>query len=333
MPSRCASWKRGAVSGEGMLGSKKASISSCAVIHQRGKNVVSVSSGNTARSQRCSAACRNSSISRLTTAGRRSLRAIGPIWQAPTVMSRDMLPPPPGCGPRWARESDNDCPIEGSEPADNGTRSPEPRSGCAPLYRQELQQGGVEAVGRLVGNPMPRLLDQSHLELGMMLAHDLEPSVERAAGDDVFGSPDRLYGRRDVGQRLGEPVTGCERPASEARALDVLGLQMNGEGIDIGGVGDHQHPQVLLEHRRDLLRTHAGALFGEALTGFGAQAECGHADQGQMANAFAQARRRQAGDVAAEGEAGEAQIMRARQQLIERGNDDVGTGCGNEGLG
>jgi hypothetical protein len=72
----------------------------------------------------------------------------------------------------------------------------------------------------------------------MMLAHDFEPGLERATRDDVLAPPDRLQGCRDVGQRLGEPVAGGERPAAEARPLDVLGLQMDGERVDVGGLAN-----------------------------------------------------------------------------------------------
>ena len=51
MPSRCASLNSGAVSLAGISRSKKLSISSWSVIHQRGKKVVSASSGNTTRLQ------------------------------------------------------------------------------------------------------------------------------------------------------------------------------------------------------------------------------------------------------------------------------------------
>src|SRR5262245_938437 len=79
----------------------------------------------------------------------------------------------------------------------------EPGSGCAPRSRHQRQQGGGEALSRLVGDRVSSLLDQADLELGMMLAHNCEPGLERAARDDVLSSPDRLYGRRDVGKRLG----------------------------------------------------------------------------------------------------------------------------------
>ena len=51
MPRRLASLNKGAVSFDGISRSKNESISAWSVIHQRGKNVVSVSSGNTTSSQ------------------------------------------------------------------------------------------------------------------------------------------------------------------------------------------------------------------------------------------------------------------------------------------
>src|SRR5687767_11009280 len=69
-----------------MSRSKNASTSAWSSIHQRGKKVVRASSGKTTRSQpRAFASCRCAS-SRLTTALRGSVRAIGPSCAAPTVM-------------------------------------------------------------------------------------------------------------------------------------------------------------------------------------------------------------------------------------------------------
>ena len=134
---------------------------------------------------------------------------------------------------------------------------------------------------------MASLLDQSDLELGVMLAHDFEPSVERTAGDDVLGSPDRLHGCRDLGQGLGEPIAGCERPAAEARTLDVLGLQVDGERIDIGAVAAEDvaiverlpaHlPRLIVHNKADLAglpahvehRLNIAHVFASALTGEG----------------------------------------------------------------
>ena len=49
MPSSRASSNSGRVSGPGISRSKKRSISAWSVIHQRGKNVVSASSGKTTK--------------------------------------------------------------------------------------------------------------------------------------------------------------------------------------------------------------------------------------------------------------------------------------------
>ena len=160
---------------------------------------------------------------------------------------------------------------------------------------------------------MAGILDQAYLELAMVPAQDLEPGIERAAGDDVLGTPDGMHGGRNISKRPGQPIGRRKRPAAKARALDVFGLQMDGEGIDVVGVGKHQHPQVLLKHRGNLLGAHVGALLGEGFARLGGEAERGHADEGQRADALAHSGRRQAGDVAAEGEANEPQIARARQ--------------------
>ena len=75
----------GAVSFDGISCSKKLSISAWSVIHQRGKNVVSVSSGNTTTSQPMRLPSRRWATSRSTTSRREWLRWIGPICAAPTV--------------------------------------------------------------------------------------------------------------------------------------------------------------------------------------------------------------------------------------------------------
>jgi hypothetical protein len=60
------------VSRPGISGSKKASSSALSVMAQRGKNVVSASSGKTTRSQSRLRASRRRTISRMTTAARLS---------------------------------------------------------------------------------------------------------------------------------------------------------------------------------------------------------------------------------------------------------------------
>src|SRR5471032_1790340 len=95
MPRRLASVKSGAVSFEGISCSKKESTSAWSGMNQRGKNVVSVSSGNTTRSQPMRLASRSSAIMRSTTSRRVWLRWMGPIWAAPTVKIRVILDPPP----------------------------------------------------------------------------------------------------------------------------------------------------------------------------------------------------------------------------------------------
>ena len=78
MPSVCAASNSGRVAGLGISRSKKLSISASSSIHQRGKKVVSASSGKTTMSQPRALASRISSSSRDTTCWRNSLRAIGP---------------------------------------------------------------------------------------------------------------------------------------------------------------------------------------------------------------------------------------------------------------
>src|SRR5436305_552457 len=84
-PRRLASLNSGAVSLEGISRSKKESISAWSVIHQRGKKVVKVSSGNTTSSQPIRLASRRCATRRSTTSRRVCLRWMGPICAAPTI--------------------------------------------------------------------------------------------------------------------------------------------------------------------------------------------------------------------------------------------------------
>src|SRR6516164_787616 len=93
-PRRLASLNSGAVSLLGISRSKKESISAWSVIHQRGKNVVSVSSGNTTSSQPMRFASLRCATMRSTTSLRVWLRWIGPICAAPTVRNLLMAIPP-----------------------------------------------------------------------------------------------------------------------------------------------------------------------------------------------------------------------------------------------
>src|SRR6266567_606947 len=64
-------------------------MSSWSVIHQRGKNVVSASSGKTTNRAPLPCASRNSAVSRLTTIARLSARWIGPSWATAARSLRD----------------------------------------------------------------------------------------------------------------------------------------------------------------------------------------------------------------------------------------------------
>ena len=120
-----------------------------------------------------------------------------------------------------------------------GPSSAWPRRRGACGGRQQLQHGLVEAVGRFIGHPVAGIFDQANLELAMVPAQDFEAGIERAAGDDVLGTPNGLHAGRNLAKRPSEPI-GCRKgTATKARALDVFGLQMNGERIDVSGIGKH----------------------------------------------------------------------------------------------
>ena len=91
MPSSRAASNSGCVSGPGISRSKNASISACSSMYQRGKKVVSASSGNTTRSQPWRVRLAQQREQALDHAARAlSLRAIGPSCAAPTVTMRVM---------------------------------------------------------------------------------------------------------------------------------------------------------------------------------------------------------------------------------------------------
>src|SRR6478609_7356723 len=72
------------------------SSSASSVMYQRGKKVVRANSGNTTRSQPCSAPRRSRSSNRSTTSLREWSRWMGPSWAAPTVTRRVIAPPEDG---------------------------------------------------------------------------------------------------------------------------------------------------------------------------------------------------------------------------------------------
>src|SRR2546423_2156908 len=83
MPSFFASSKSGCVSFEGMLFSKYlASTSCCSSIHQRGKNVVKASSGNTTNFAPMPRASFNKFLNLETAVARESALLSGPSWAA-----------------------------------------------------------------------------------------------------------------------------------------------------------------------------------------------------------------------------------------------------------
>ena len=90
MPLERASSNSGSVSGLGICASKYLSTSSWSSIHQRGKKVVSASSGNTTNFEPRESASFSISTSRLTTLWRLSARLMGPSWAAATFRRRDI---------------------------------------------------------------------------------------------------------------------------------------------------------------------------------------------------------------------------------------------------
>src|SRR3977135_4128562 len=90
MPLERASSNSGRVSGLGICASKYLSISSWLSIHQRGKKVVSASSGKTTNLEPRESASFSISTSRLTTLLRLAARWMGPSGAAETFRRRDI---------------------------------------------------------------------------------------------------------------------------------------------------------------------------------------------------------------------------------------------------
>ena len=90
MPLERASSNSGRVSGLGICASKYLSTSAWSSIHQRGKKVVSASSGKTTNLEPRESASFSISTSRLTTLLRLSARWMGPSWAAATFRRRDI---------------------------------------------------------------------------------------------------------------------------------------------------------------------------------------------------------------------------------------------------
>jgi hypothetical protein len=79
---------------DGISRSKNRSTSAWSSMYQRGKKVVSASSGNTTRLAPRSPARRSSAIRRSTTTLRGSSRGMGPSWAAATIGVRFMVVSP-----------------------------------------------------------------------------------------------------------------------------------------------------------------------------------------------------------------------------------------------
>src|SRR6185312_2505401 len=90
MPLERASSNSGNVSGLGIWASKYLSTSAWSSIHQRGKKVVSASSGNTTNFEPRESASFSISTMRFTTLARLSARWMGPSWADETFRRRDM---------------------------------------------------------------------------------------------------------------------------------------------------------------------------------------------------------------------------------------------------
>src|SRR3979490_1097993 len=90
MPLERASSNSGKVSGLGIGASKYLSTSAWSSIHQRGKKVVSASSGNTTNFEPRESASFSISTRRATTLLRLSARWMGPSWAAETFRRRDI---------------------------------------------------------------------------------------------------------------------------------------------------------------------------------------------------------------------------------------------------
>ena len=207
--------------------------------------------------------------------------------------------------------------------AQRALRSARPRVyGVAPVSRSRNAALNASAASYMTQWPAPSM--QAHVEFGVMAAQHVEARLQRRPGDRVERAPDGAERRRHIGERACQLVGGREGAAAEAGAAHVLDLQVDGQRIDVARVGEHQNLEVLAVDRGDLVGRHAGARLGERLTRVGAQAEAGNADQDQLPEAVRAARGEQAGDVAAEREAGKTQRLTGWKQLVDAGRHGVG---------
>src|SRR6185312_5835658 len=195
MPLERASSNSGNVSGLGIWASKYLSTSAWSSIHQRGKKVVSASSGNTTNFEPRESASFSISIMRFTTLARLSARWMGPSWADETFRRRDT------------------------------SRSPlEQRLEAKARHRLQLGRGdalGLGRIGRIAGQ---ELAGAAHgVELAVLdddataAHHDDRPAGDLAAfvgrvadivvqvlptdGDVLVGIPDREVGVRADGDR------------------------------------------------------------------------------------------------------------------------------------
>src|SRR5207302_2928640 len=113
-----------------------------------------------------------------------------------------------------------------------------------------------------------------------------------------------------------------DRRAVDASARRLPGLQMDGEIVDLGRVGEHQDGKILAVDR------HARRLVGDAAPALerrhraARQAQPTGTDEGAGAAALGEMRRNMASEKTAEGKAGKVEALARREDAIEPGSGD-----------
>ena len=262
MPLALAASNSGAVSADGISRSKKLSSSAGSVMYQRGKNVVSASSGKTTRSQPLPAASSSRASMRRITSARESARWMGPSWAAARVRMRLMwwLPRAPRrrCGRRSGRR---------------WRRRWRPRSRC----RRRVNAGLRQSASRMAASPA------AAAKPAMEAAPDSPLTMPRAASSRIMSATASsvmvmkasLPGARSCqasidGSPQARPAMMVSRSPGKVTRRSSLGA-----GEEAGGpVGlDHDEDRALAAAQLPEPRQHAGRQATDA---------AGHEDVGDV---------------------------------------------------